>query len=123
MWYTLENSTVGCGVGDEPPCDSGIPPQPDFQRPRSARRVAYAESTDNGATFSTPNLHQYSLFGSKDNNIIGDMGIVGRDPAHYNRTAFNSVFIDPNEPQVPTNALRVRLPFRTVLAEHLTRAM
>ena len=58
-----------------------------------------------GVTFTKPSLGQFSLHGSTDNNIIGDMFLEGKTSG-YNRTSFNSVFIDAKEPMGSSKRFR-----------------
>ena len=80
MYYMLRNATL---VNN-----SWGPPQPDFHA--KPLLTAYAESVDEGATWTKPLLHRYSLNGSTANNIIGELS----------DTAVGAAFIDEN-PNVP----------------------
>ena len=86
----MRNSTLGCGFGDQPLCNSSLPWQPNYEASGGPIYIGYAESVDGGLSFTKPLMHKYSVRGSTANNFVaiaspGSNGLA--------------IFIDPKEPR------------------------
>jgi hypothetical protein len=90
LWYSVRNSTLGCGFGDQPPCNASLPGQPNYEASAGNIYIGYAESVDGGLSFTKPLMHKYSVRGSTANNFVA-IASPGSNCL--------SIFIDPNEPR------------------------
>ena len=98
VYYTLRNSSLGCGSGDQPPCpkqQGPRPAEPNFEPSAGPIMTAVAESSDGGKSFTKPLLHQFKFRGSSANNLLQPIF----NTRHQNYTHITSVFIDPTVPR------------------------